>query len=100
MRPLVVNFNDISTGAPSSWEWDLGNGTTSFLQNPSATYFNPGQYTVKLIIRTAQINRNSESAANFPEVDSIVKTQLIKVYASPLVNFSGTPQSGCFPLTV
>ena len=98
--PLVVNFNDISTGNPSSWEWDLGNGTTSFLQNPSATYFNPGQYTVKLIIRTAQINRSSESVTNSQEADSIVKSQLISVYASPQVNFSGTPQSGCFPLPV
>ena len=84
--PLVVNFNDISTGNPSSWKWDLGNGTISFLQNPSATYFNPGQYNIKLVVR------NSQGA------DSIVKSQLIKVYASPQVNFSGTPQSGCFPL--
>ena len=34
------------------------------------------------------------------DVDSIVKTQLINGYASPEVNFSGTPQSGCFPLAV
>ena len=86
--PLVVSFNDISTGNPSSWKWDLGNGTESSLQNPSATYFNPGQYSVKLTVK------NSLGA------DSIVKNQLIKVYAPPRVNFSGTPQSGCFPLPV
>jgi len=82
--PLVVIFNDISTGNPSSWKWDLGNGTISFLQNPSATYFNPGQYNIKLVVR------NSQGA------DSIAKSQLITVYSSPQVNFSATPQSGVF----
>ncbi|MEO8413668.1 MAG: PKD domain-containing protein [Ginsengibacter sp.] len=84
--PLVVNFDDFSSGHPSSWKWDLGNGTTSFLQNPSATYFIPGEYNITLIVKNAQGE------------DFIVKSGFIKVYASPQVNFSGTPQSGCFPL--
>jgi gliding motility-associated-like protein len=96
--PLVVNFNDISTGDPSSWMWDLGNGTISFLQNPSTTYFNPGQYTIKLVVRNSLVARNSQGAINAQQADSIVKIQYITVYASPEVNFSGTPQSGCFPL--
>src|SRR5450755_300706 len=61
--PLVVNFTDQSTGNPTQWRWDLGNGTTSFNQNPSATYFNPGQYNVKLVI------------SNAAGADSIVKNQ-------------------------
>ncbi len=84
--PLVVSFADFSSGNPSSWKWDLGNGTVSILRNPSVTYFNPGQYTVKLVVK------NSQGA------DSVIKSQFIKVYASPQVNFSATPQSGCFPL--
>ena len=40
--PLLVNFKDQSTGNPTNWKWDLGNGTISYLQNPSVTYFNPG----------------------------------------------------------
>ncbi len=67
--PLVVNFNDFSSGYPYYWKWDLGNGTTSFLQNPSVTYFNPGQYSIKLVIKNPQGS------------DSIIKTQFIKVYA-------------------
>src|SRR5882757_2620997 len=46
--PLLVNFSDQSTGNPTSWQWDLGNGNTSTQQNPAATYFTPGTYTVKL----------------------------------------------------
>ena len=84
--PLVVQFNDMSSGNPASWKWDLGNGTVSFLQSPSTTYFDPGQYTIKLVVKNAR------------GADSVVKYQLIKVYASPQVNFTGTPQSGCFPL--
>ena len=48
--PRVVNFTDQSTGNPTLWRWDLRNGTISVLQNPSSTYFTPGQYTVKWVI--------------------------------------------------
>ena len=51
--PLVVNFFDASTGNPTQWRWDLGNGVTSLLRNPSTTYFNPGTYAVKLVVRNA-----------------------------------------------
>ena len=85
--PLVVQFNDVSTGNPSSWSWDLGNKTTSTFQNPSVAYFDPGTYTVKLRIRNAL------------GIDSITKVQYITVYSSPDINFIGSPLSGCFPLT-
>lgn len=87
--PQIVNFTDLSTGNPVEWRWDLGNGTTSFLQNPSATYFTGGQYTVKLVVKDAGGNS-----------DSITKTQYINIFAIPVVNFSATPVSGCVPLTV
>lgn len=52
-----VNFVDQSvpdsTSTIVSWLWDLGNGTTSNLQNPSASYQGPGTYTVCLTITTS-----------------------------------------------
>src|SRR5215203_3713798 len=51
--PLVVHFTDQSTGNPTQWKWDLGNGATSTLKNPSATYFNPGTYPIKLVVKNA-----------------------------------------------
>ena len=51
--PVFVHFTDVSTGNPASWKWDLGNGTVSFLQNPSTTYFAPGKYKIKLVITMA-----------------------------------------------
>ena len=87
--PLVANFSDQSTGNPTQWRWDLGNSTISFNQNPSATYFTPGLYTVKLVIHDAAGN-----------ADSITKLQYITVNAQPTVNFTGAPLTGCFPLPV
>src|SRR6185437_13139374 len=50
--PIVVNFTDSSTGSPTSWSWDLGNGATSTLQNPSTTYLTAGTYTVNLTVKS------------------------------------------------
>ncbi|PZR27130.1 MAG: hypothetical protein DI535_12005 [Citrobacter freundii] len=83
--PLIVQFQDQSTGNPTSWSWDLGNGNTSTLRNPQATYFTPGNYTVRLTVTNA-------SGTN-----TLTRTQYITVYQPPTVNFSGSPQTGCFP---
>lgn len=86
--PLLVTFTDLSTGNPTSWKWDLGNGTISFLQNPAVTYFVPGQYNIKLVVH------NSGGA------DSVIKSQYINVQAQPLIVFTGIPLTGCYPLPV
>lgn len=86
--PLLVNFTDHSTGNPTSWNWTLGNGATSVLQNPSVVYINPGQYTVKLVVKSTSGK------------DSIVKTNHITVYAKPTVSFSASNYSGCAPTTI
>ena len=52
--PLTVAFTDTSTGgAPSSWSWDFGDGTSSSLANPSHTYQQPGSYPVKLTVKNS-----------------------------------------------
>ncbi len=86
--PLIVNFQDQSTGSPTSWNWDFGNGNTSTLQNPTASYFTPGTYTVVL------------TATNVNGSNTLTRTQYITVYEAPTVDFSASTQSGCFPLSV
>lgn len=86
--PLVVNFQDLSTGNPTEWRWEFGNGNSSALQNPAATYFTPGTYTVSLTV------------TNDNGTNRLVRQQYITVYESPTVNFSANDQSGCFPLHV
>ena len=46
----TVNFQDLSTGNPTSWSWDFGDGTTSTQQNPSHVYNALGYYTVSLTV--------------------------------------------------
>lgn len=45
-----ITFKDESTGSPTTWVWDFGDGTTSNVQNPTKTYFKAGTYTVKLTV--------------------------------------------------
>jgi hypothetical protein len=51
--PLPVQFTDTSSGDPTSWAWDFGNGTTSTEQNPSVTYRAAGTYTVTMTASNA-----------------------------------------------
>lgn len=46
----TIQFTDTSTGKPTSWYWDFGDGKTSTEQNPSHTYTTPGNYTVTLTV--------------------------------------------------
>ena len=46
--PLSVQFNDTSTGNPTSWNWNFGDGQTSTVQNPTHTYNTVGAYNVTL----------------------------------------------------
>jgi PKD repeat protein len=48
--PLTIAFNDRSTGSPSTWSWDFGDGTTSTDQSPSHTYTAAGKYNVSLSV--------------------------------------------------
>ena len=83
--PAVINFTDNSAGNPTQWKWDLGNGTYSTLQHPSVSYFNPGQYTVKLVIK------------NSAGQDSVTKQNYINIHAGPIVSFGSSATKGCFP---
>jgi len=45
----IINFTDLSTNNPTSWNWNFGDGDTSTAQNPSHTYLASGTYNVTLI---------------------------------------------------
>jgi PKD repeat protein len=50
---LSVAFTDTSTGAPTGWAWDFGDGTTGTAQSPVHTYVAAGTYTVSLRVTNA-----------------------------------------------
>ncbi|MDR2855541.1 MAG: PKD domain-containing protein [Methanomicrobiales archaeon] len=47
---LHVSFIDLSTGAPTLWKWDFGDGHSSNEPNPVNIYTEPGTYEVTLTI--------------------------------------------------
>lgn len=48
-----VSFTDRSTGSPTSWQWNFGDGATSSAQNPTHIYGFQGTYAVTLTVANA-----------------------------------------------
>jgi PKD repeat protein len=48
--PVTVAFTDTSTGDPTSWYWDFGDGSSSSAENPSYVYTTGGTFTVNLTV--------------------------------------------------
>ncbi|NLA25674.1 MAG: PKD domain-containing protein, partial [Bacteroidales bacterium] len=71
----TVNFTDLSTQMPTSWQWSFPGGTpsSSTVQNPSITYNDLGTYDVSLTVTNAEGS------------DSKVKTGYIVVTEAPEV---------------
>ena len=83
--PLLINFTNLSNNAVSVL-WDFGNGNTSSLRNPSATFLTSGVYQVKLVVK------------NGLQSDSVIKT--IRVFELPIVNFTANKTSACLTDTI
>ncbi len=51
--PLVgqaVAFTDTSTGEPSAWQWDFGDGASSTEQNPTHVFTEAGTFAISLTV--------------------------------------------------
>jgi len=89
--PLTVSFTDQSTGFPSAWLWDFGDGGASTAQNPSHQYATPGTYTVSLAVSNACGN-DSEQKLNYVVVQSAPSNlALNKPAAASTTSGSNTP---------
>ncbi len=49
-NPLIIHFQDSSTGNGLTYLWSFGDGTVSGLQNPVKHYMGPGAYLVCLTV--------------------------------------------------
>ncbi len=87
--PLTVQFNDNSTGAPTAWAWNFGDGTpNSTLQNPSHTYNIAGAFNVTLTVSNALGSNTTMDGSVFVYVPP------------PVAGFYANVTSGYAPLTV
>ena len=90
--PLTVNFTDQTSGAPTGWQWDFGDGNTSNQQNPVHIYQSAGTYTVKLTV--------TSGAGSATETKNGYITVTGTTGEAPVAAFSANPTSGAAPLTV
>ncbi|MGI6718740.1 MAG: PKD domain-containing protein [Bacteroidales bacterium] len=76
-----VNFTDLSTNEPTSWNWIFEGGipSTSTLQNPTVVYNTAGTYDVTLTVSNAGGN-DTKKITNYITVNSVVD--------SPVANFT------------
>lgn len=91
IKPLVVQFTDISNNTPTGWYWTFGDGGTSTLQNPVYTYTTIGTYAVSL------------GASNSAGSNTTTQTGYITVsnaITPPAASFTADIRSGTAPLTV
>jgi PKD repeat protein len=72
-----IQFMDTSTGGPTSWSWNFGDGTTSALRSPNHAYATAGAKTVTLTV------------ANSSGSDSVSRT--VTVAAGVVAAFSYSP---------
>src|SRR5665647_423242 len=68
--PLTVSFTDKSTGSPTKWNWNFGDGNSSTEQNPKYTYTTAGKYTVTLTVEDSNGNTKVEPKSNYIEAKS------------------------------
>ncbi|WP_235270029.1 PKD domain-containing protein [Methanosarcina mazei] len=111
--PLKVSFTDESTGSPTEWKWNFGDGspiidgTTSAYQNPTHTYEKAGVYEVK---ETAinSVGRDTETKTGYITVTSPEDTGTSvdtgtasePTETAPVADFSASQTSGEVPLTI
>lgn len=83
---LVVEFNDNSTGNPTTWWWDFGNGLTSIEQNPTVFYDSPGVYDVHLKVSDAT------------SLDTLTLSAMVEVFAVPDAQIQLLNNMECAPM--
>ncbi len=86
--PLTVEFTDRTSGYPTSWNWNFGDGQGSIQQNPVHTYWAGGDYSVTL------------TASNEYGSSSDTKQYYIHVMPPLSAKFIADPKAGIAPLVV
>ncbi|MEO1585998.1 MAG: PKD domain-containing protein, partial [Bacteroidota bacterium] len=85
----VIQFQDLTTGGATEWEWNFGDDPLgSAQQNPAYTYNDTGSFNITLVV------------SNLGCRDTLTKLDFIRING-PVADFSFTPTVGCNPpLTV
>lgn len=88
--PLTVTLTDSSTGSPTSWLWDFGDGSSSVLENPPQhRYSVPGTYTVSLTV-SGPVGSNTRKLTDYITVTDL-STPVTTRITAPVLTSSPVP---------
>lgn len=81
----TVNFADQSTGNPTSWFWEFGDGNTSTMQNPTHSYQSFGTFNVCLTVDDGNCERTTCKEQVITLFTDVSEAELgeIKLYPNP-----------------
>jgi PKD repeat protein len=87
----------MSTGLPTEWIWDFGDGNTSTLPDPTHTYSTPGTFTVAF----ASANDESERPYLHQQLDITIEGgSPTPSMQAPSADFSVDSFTGIAPFTI
>ena len=87
--PLGVQFNDLSSGPVSSWQWNFGDGTSNATTaSPAHTFTATGTYKVSLTVYNAG------------GVSTTATSNIIVHNATPTASFTENLTNGLSPLAI
>lgn len=100
----TVQFLDASSGGPTSWLWNFGDGSSSTQQNPSKRFAAPGGYTISLTVSRGGVSSTttksltvSSTAPTVPAVTAAFDMSTATATPGQSVSFtdrsSGSPTS-------
>ena len=69
--PVAVQFTDTSTGVPTSYLWQFGDGQTSTDPHPLHAYYEPGTYSI------------THTVANDTGEDVVTEDYIVSACANP-----------------
>ncbi len=92
IAPADATFTDATTGEPTGWSWDFGDGGTSTERNPSYRYESGGAFTVQLTAAGADgMASVSRVVSVYVPVEAAFGASSLTSGPAPLsVNFSNT----------
>ncbi len=86
----TVTFTDQSTGGPTTWLWDFGDGDSSSEQNPGHAFESAGTFTVTLAVDNGSAGDTTSAAVTVLADAEPELTEMIFIPAAANVQGSGT----------
>jgi PKD repeat protein len=80
-----VQFTDTSTGGPTTWRWDFGDGTTSTVRNPRHSFTSTGFHRVDLAVGNGSYSLQTRRMVLVVSSGASLKASFSYSPASPVI---------------